>query len=767
MRVSASAGTRPWLNASLPIPQRVALLLAQLSFSEKLFQLQRAASSPWNVTSLAATGIGIVECDAFSRGARAPSDFARARNSFFSAILSSGPGARLGLPPSLRTLAIHGGEAFGTVFPEGPALGATWDAPLASALGAAGAAEARALGIDLVTFVINLWSDARFGRQEEGLSEEPTLTSVLGSALAAGAQGPPGAPPVAPFDYVLPPYAPALFKHVGAYGACAGGVNGGRAEVPEHTVREVYLKPWRAVAAAGARGVMPSHNTLLGTPAHGSQWLLRGVLRGEFGWDNALVLADTGDVAGLRGFRLCADDGACAALALTAGVDVEQPPGATYLSLGDAIARNLTTPADVDAAVGRVLAHKFSAGLFDAPLVDPAAADIVVNSAAHRALARRAATEGAVLLKNSGALPLARGVRVAVVGPLGDDVQCLLGNYNPGPPPLSTVHTLFSAMSASGFAASVTYSRGANVSDGDEAGIPAALSAARDADVVLLAVGDTLDSSAEGADRDDLDLPGSQLALLRALVSANLTAPIILVLVNGRAATFGAADGNAALRGVAALLVAFRPGQEGAPAVVDLLFGAANPSGRLPNQWVAGVGRLGGPDSPWAAERASRWPGGAGFEGRGFAGYWRSAAPAGPLFPFGHGLSYSDFAVGNLSVTAAPGNATFPWIARATVTSAAGPHYMPGTCVVQLYVIDPVGVTGRVVRPWKRLAGFARVEVAPGGASGVEVPIAAAQVALVTERMQWAVVPGAYIFTVGLSSVSDTGAGQQAEVVIT
>ena len=761
---SLASPARPWLDASLPIPARVAALLPQLSPSEKLHQLLRADASA-SIASLAATGIGLLECGALSDGARAPSDFARARNAAVAAFLAAGPGARLGVPPAFRTLAIHGGEAFGTVFPEGPGLGATWNAPLAAALGAAGAAEARALGIDLVTFVINLWGDARFGRQEEGLSEEPTLSAILGAALAAGAQGPPGAAPAGTFDYILPPYAPALFKHVGAYGGAAGGVNGGRADAPEHVVREKYLKPWRAVAAAGARGAMPSHNTVLGTPAHASVWLLSGRLRGEFKQSNALILSDTGDVLALSGFRLCADDAACAALALSAGVDIEQPPGTTYLSLADAIQRNLTTAAAVDAAVGRVLAHKFSAGLFDTPLVNASAADAVVGSAAHRALARRAATEGAVLLINDGALPLARGARVAVIGPLGSDAKALLGNYAPGPAPLTGVLSLAAAVSASGFAASVAVERGANVSDDDEAGFPAALAAARAADVVILAVGDDLASSAEGGDRDDLDLPGGQTALLRALVAANLTAPIIVVLVNGRTATFGASDGNAALRGVSGLLVAWRPGQEGGAAIADLLWGVANPSGRLPNQWTAAVGRAGGPDSPWAVERAAGWAGARGAEGRGYAKYYNSAAPAGPLFVFGEGLSYASYSIaGGLAIVDAPGNATHPWRARTAVASAAGARFMAGDCVVQFFVIDPVGVTGRIVRPWKRLVAFARAAVVPGMQTAIDIPIAAADVAMVDEAGEFRVVPGTYVFTAGLRSDGDAGA--TAQVVI-
>jgi beta-glucosidase len=183
--------------------------------------------------------------------------------------------------------------------------------------------------------------------------------------------------------------------------------------------------------ATGARGAMPSHNTVLGVPAHGSPWLLNGVLRREFNMTHGLVLSDTGDVGALSRYRLCGDDASCGALALTAGVDVEQPPGALFLQLGEAVARGLAQQADIDAAVARVLWHKLSARLVDEPYVNASAADEVVNSPAHRALAQEAAEEGCVLLVNDGVLPLAPSpaLQVALVGPLADDAVALLGNY--------------------------------------------------------------------------------------------------------------------------------------------------------------------------------------------------------------------------------------------------------------------------------------------------------------------------------------------------
>ena len=248
---SLQARRRLWLQPNASIAARVAALLPELTLEDKLWQLQRGGTP--------ATGSGLLEAGDLVAGARSPADVATAYNSAVAAFLAAGPGARTGLPPAWRTLATHGGDAFGTVFPQGPGLASAFDVSAAAAVAAASAAEARALGISLATFVINLWADARFGRQEEGFSEEPALTAGLAAACVSGAAA--GAPPPGAETYLLPPAAPALFKHVGAYGAAAGGVNGGRADAPAATVLDVYLKPWRRAAAAGAIGVMPSHRT--------------------------------------------------------------------------------------------------------------------------------------------------------------------------------------------------------------------------------------------------------------------------------------------------------------------------------------------------------------------------------------------------------------------------------------------------------------------------------------------------------------------------
>ena len=788
---AAAAGAPParsWLDPSAPVLQRVDALLAEMTQAEKLAQLARPQWDP----ALAATGVGLLEFPAFTANASSATDVVRARNAAQRALLAAGPGARLGLPAAFRLFSIHGSEAFGVTFPEGPGLGASWDPELVADVAAAMAAEGAALGADMAFFVIHMIADARFGRQQEGFSEEPVLTGALAAACVRGAHGAAGVVP--PDAYLVPPPASpdaggatgvlaALFKHLGAYGAAAGGLNGGRADVPEHTVRESYLRPWRRAAAAGSRGLMPSHNSVLNAPAHASTWLLRDRIRGELNQSLALIVSDTGDVAALGpgGFRVCATDAACAARALNAGVDIEQVPGALYQALPAAIAQGLTSQAAVDAAVRRVLLHKFSTRLFDAPFTNESLAAAVVNSAPHRALAQRAAEQGAVLLVNRrGLLPLRDdgSLRVAVVGPNGgcgaggsgagtlplcDAQAAMLGNYaSAGAPPPTGVATVAQALADAGGGgrgpASVVFARGSNIDDTDGSLLPAAVAAAAAADVVVAVLGDSTSSCGESEDRDSLDLPGGQLALLAALVATGK--PLVLVLVAGRTATFGAQDGNPLLAGVGALLMAWRPGSMGGPALADLLLGRANPSGRLPMSWLRTAGQAGSGASPWLQERVAIFGGGppVGAEGRRYGSYWHAGNPTSPLFAFGEGLSYTNFSYGNLSVAVAPpgsANASaFPVTVRLTVTNTGG---RAGSSVVQAYVQDPVGAT-LTVRPWKRLVGFARVpDVPPGGSVALELPLRGDDLAAVDDAMALALLPGAYTLSVGESSVADAG----------
>ena len=775
-------------DSSLPVLDRVAGLLKLMSQDEKLHQLLRGQG--FDNATMPSTGMGMLEMGSIFANANSPSQAAANRNAVMRAFLSAGPGAKYNLPVSFRTLATHGGEAFGTIFPQGPGIGASFDVNLAQSIGTVMALENRALGIDLLTFVIHMVSDARFGRQEEGFSEDPMLTSAMAVASVEGGQGGFG---IAPDDYIRFPYTPTLLKHLGAYGSPSGGLNGMRADVTEYTLRDSMMRPWRAAAAAGSRGVMPSHNSVLNCPAHANTHLLNDLLRTDCNQSLALILSDTGDVSALRQFRLCDSDASCAALALTAGVDIEQPPGQTYLALPQAIEAGLVTQAAVDAAVTRVLIHKFSSGIFDDPYVNETLADEVVNSAPHRTLARQAAEASIVLLKNENAtLPLKIGSRLVVLGPLGgcgetssssssrgrsngngatarqaslcEAQEAMLGNYAPNQPPLTGVPTLTDALSSLGFAASVEYHRGCNVEDRNTTLIPAAVTAASssDVDAVIVVLGDSSKTCGESIDRDSLDLAGGQLELLAALQQAVIAKPLIIVLINGRTATFGSPS-NALLYGVSALLVGWRPGQEGGAALNNVLFGAVNPSGKLPNSWVRAASHVGSTASPWLQEVANVGgsTGQSGAENRRYASYWverDTPSPGGlavPLFSFGSGLSYTTFALGNGSVVVQRDNSSFPLLSSFSLKNMGS---LSGASSVLCFVQDPIGIgAGRIVRPWKRLIGFTKSTILlPGQLVQLELPIDARDLAFYNENFTLGLQPGNYTLSCGQSSTDDT-----------
>lgn len=780
------------MNPSLPVSERVELLLANMTMNDKLYQLQRPNWDP----SFYDTGAGILEFQAVYANTRNATEVVQNRNRIQTQFLTNGPGARLNIPVSFRLFSIHGGEAYGTTFPEGPGIGATWNTDLATQIARVITSEARALGADIALYVINLWSDARFGRQQEGFSEEPMLTGAFAEAFVIGSQGGYQVASDAYLDNTTNTIA-AFFKHVGAYGYAAGGINGNRADATQITVQDTYLKPWRRAAAAGARGVMPSHNTVLNIPAHASPWLLRDQLRNTFNMTKAVFISDTGDVQALNAFRLCSTDAMCAALAINAGVDIEQVPGTTYLSLPIAISQNLTTQTIVDNAVRRILNHKFSLRLFDEPYVNETLAEEVVNCLAHQKVALQAAEEGIVLLTNkNNFLPLSfNGTyqKIAILGPNGGcgtngngsgtlplcSAQTnMLGNYAENLPPSSGVPTVaesfINLITNQGSSITVNYARGCNIDDNDLSLLPDAVTLATNSDVNVLVVGDSTSSCGESMDRDTLDLSGGQLALLQSI--STLGKPIILVLINGRTVTFDANNGNYLLQNITALLVAWRPGQFGGTALSNIVFGLTNPSGKLPNQWVKHVGHIGSSSSPWLQQRVSLFGGPTtGAEKRTYGHYvnddYAPLNPNGndigyavPLFPFGYGISYSVFTLSNLSLTIDETNTSYPLTVTINLTNT-GPYN--GSHSFQIYLQDPIGVTLNV-RPWKRLIGFRKaMNMMVHEVRQITVPIRSDDIAFIGDDYELYVFPGKYTVSVGFSSVDDANEGMVQEFTFT
>lgn len=757
---SACSSTEPLFKcAGAPIDQRVDDLLGRLTQTQIIQQTWAHQGN--NATKLfdkiGSNGVGQVTWKTLSGDSVV--DKVLARNELQKRVVQSS-----GVPVSFNSEALHAALPGGTIFPELSTQGATWNVALVQEIFSAIAEEARACGIDTAfSPVLNMWVDARFGRLQEGFSENPTLSAAYAVASVAGLQG---AQPPGHWAYFDASKLVALGKHYAAYGAAEGGLNGAPAELSERTLREWYLAPWRAFAKAGGKGVMTAHNTVLNQPMHANDYVTNGILRREFGFGDGIAMSDCNDVPGLVDFRVAANISHAAAMGIAGGVDLDLQCGenSAYTQLETALKDGSIDFAKVKQAARRVLMSKFALGLFDeASGPDPASAAAKINTQKHQSLALRAAEEGIVLLVNKeGLLPLdPKGKRhIAVIGELGHCLgkvatdctarTALLGSYTDYD---GSVHvpTVAEALTAAiGSHATVEWSLGASVAGQSPADAAAsrasAVALAKTSDVVVAVLGDDLVTANEWGDRDSLDLPGDQLALLAALCEG--PSPVIVVLVTGRTATFG--PRNSILANVSALFSAFRPGQMGGVAISNLLLGVTNPSGRLVQNWVRSSGQAMSGASPWLQWRVGKWAanhrGPPDPDGRVYDSYYDGRSD--PLFHFGQGLSYTTFSMSNLSVVTAAGGLEV----SVDVTNTG---HVPGTEVVQVYVIDPVM---SYVRPWKRLLAFDRVTLEPGGQQRARIPVSATQLAFQDDSSTvgtWRVVPGEYTIRVGPSSVED------------
>lgn len=517
------------------------------------------------------------------------------------------------------------------------------------------------------------------------------------------------------------------------------------ADVNNRTLHEVYLRPWIAIAQAGARACMPSHNTVNDIPAHGNEWLIKRTLRKEFGFGYGVALSDCNDIGAIRDFGIAANHSEAAAMALTAGIDWDLQCGTEAEQWGygngyleQALEEGLVGEDVLDEVVTRVLVQKFGSNLFDAPFTDPsAAADL--DSPAHRALAYEAAVQSLVLLQNKNhTLPVAlKGQTVALFGPLSggspkdtnEADTAMVGSYVLSGAQVVSVAAALAAKAAatvSYFDSGCTARGGVAPGDGcsDLAG---ATAAAKAADVSILVLGDGDRACGEWGDRDSLDLTGGQLQLLEAV--AGVSRKTIVVLLHGRPQTFGL--DNAVLTKVDALIAAWRPGEEGGNAIVDVLTGASFPSGKLAQSWPQNVGQVGGGAVPWLQRTRGKWVanhrGCVESEGGRCYNPYVSSFESTPLFHFGFGLTYTSFEFANATVSDAPedvlaqrlhGEDDVVWNITVTVKNT-GPR--DGSQVVQVYVKDPNGIG--VVPYWRRLAGFAKVFVEAGGTATAVVGV--------------------------------------------
>lgn len=631
-------------------------------------------------------------------------------------------------------------HGFRTIFPVPLALAASWDTELVERVHRAAAAEATAAGVDW-TFspMVDISRDPRWGRVVEGAGEDPFLGAAMARAQLRGFQGD---------DLAAPDTMLATAKHFVGYGAAEGGRDYNATWLPQDQLHDVYLPPFQALVDGGIGAVMPALTTLNGIPSTADGALLNGLLRQRWGFDGVIV-SDFDAVPELQLHGIAASPADAARLALAAGIDIDLHSG-TYLAELPALVRSGAVPmAQIDAAVRRVLAAKYRLGLFQNPFRygDAQRLQQVTLSPAHRALARQAATESMVLLKNDAqTLPLRAGLRIAVIGPLADARRAMLGQMSAEGEPQDVVTILDGIRAAAGKDAAVSFAQGVAVTGDDISGIAAAVHAAAAADVVVLVVGEDETLFGEGNSRSDLGLPGRQLELAKAVAATGK--PLVAVLVNGRPLTIPWLHDHAA-----AILEAWVPGDEAGPAVADLLFGKANPSGKLPMTFPRDVGQL--PLYYAHLQTGRPWDPSTPVS-RHYTMHYVDA-PNTPLYPFGHGLSYTDFSYGpvRLDSDRLPPDGVVHVSVRVTNSGSRR-----GSEVVQLYVHDEVA---SVSPPVRLLKGFQRITLAPGASTEVSFAIRPADLAFQRADGSIGTEPGGYQVYVG----GDSTATRAAAFVLT
>jgi beta-glucosidase len=649
--------------------------------------------------------------------------------------------SRLGIPLLVGRDVIHG---FSTVFPIPLGQAASWNPALVQRGARIAAHEAAACGVNW-TFapMIDIARDPRWGRVAESFGEDPYLSALLGVAAVRGFQGD---------DLAAPGSIAACAKHFAGYGAAESGRDYNTTSIPEVELRNVYLPPFQAAVDAGVATLMTSFSDLNGVPCTANEWLLRHVLRNEWGF-RGLVVSDWESVSQLQVHGLTADDRESALEAAQAGVDLEMT-SATYEAHLAALVREERLPiALLDAMVANVLRVKLALGLFDRPYTR--AADYAsAGNAEYLDAAREAARESIVLLKNDGALlPLApqAGQTVAVIGPLADAPFDQLGTWifdgdaRLSRTPLAAIREL-----AADGAMTVEYVRAVETTRSrSHAGFAEAVAAADRADVVLCFVGEEAILSGEAHCRADITLPGAQEALIDAVAATGT--PVVLVVLAGRPLALERVASRAR-----AIVYAWHPGTMGGPAIADLLFGAASPVGRLPITLPRVTGqvpiyyaekRTGKPATPETITHIDDIAASAPQLSIGNTSFHLDVHPS-PLYPFGHGLAYTTFAYEALHLSASE----LAWDDTLTVTVDVvntGERHADET--VQLYVRDPVASVTRPVRELKR---FARIPLAPGERRTVTFALTHADLAFSGRDHRRRAEPGAFDVWVGGSSAA-------------
>jgi beta-glucosidase len=734
----------PYRNPELPPAKRVKDLLSRMTLEEKAAQMmcvwqQKAETlldaegnfDPAKARKAFKRSLGQVgrPSDAGKgKDARGMAELTNAIQKFFI------ENTRLGIPVIFHEECLHGHAAIGgTSFPQPIGLGATFHPELVESLFAMTAAEARARGThQALTPVVDVAREPRWGRVEETYGEDPFLVSRMGIAAVRGFQG--------DATFRDKTRVIATLKHFAAHGQPESGANCAPVNVSMRVLRETFLFPFKeALEKGGAISVMASYNEIDGVPSHASRWLLRDVLRKEWGF-KGFVVSDYYAIYELsyrpesHGHFVAKDKREACALAVQAGVNIELPEPDCYLHLVELVRKGVLAESQLDELVAPMLWWKFQMGLFDDPYVDAAEAERVVGCDAHSELAMQAARETITLLKNDGGvLPLNPDTvgAIAVIGPNAH--RTLLGGYSGVPKHEITV--LDGIRARLGNRAKVLYSEGCKITVGgswvqdevtasdpaeDRRQIAEAVKVAKRADVIVLAIGGNEQTSREAwspkhlGDRPSLDLVGRQDELVRAMVATGK--PVIALLFNGRPISI-----NALSQAVPAILECWYLGQECGRAVAEVLFGDTNPGGKLPITIPRSAGHL---PAFYNHKPSAR---------RGYL-----FDDVSPLYAFGYGLSYTTFSLRNLRL-----------LKSRVMVDVTNTGDREGAEVVQVYIRDRVS---SATRPVKELKGFRKVALKPGESTTVEFEITPDLLAFYDVTMKFVVEPGEFEIMVGTSS---------------
>lgn len=741
----------PYKDANLSVEERVNDLLGRMTLEEKISQMNMLSLSKlkldnngkvnsssldslFNGQSIGCLESPFIGVDDISKLSEAADTYLRENT-------------RLGIPALQIAECLHGQLAFGaTIFPQAIAQGSTWNPSLIQRMAETIATEASLSGVDqALSPLFDLARDPRYGRVEECYGEDPFHVAEIGKAFVIGMQGNPSITKDSIPDNKLICTA----KHYVAYSTPIAGINLGPNNVGPRDLRSLHIYPFKKVIKdANIYSVMPAYNEVNGIPMHANEYLMKDILRDELGF-KGYVFSDYGGIEMLLNFHKTAHDKMEAAVqAINSGVDLEAPSSYGFSKLQDAVTAGKVDVKSIDNAVKNILTAKFRAGLFGKPYKAPKSVSKLIHTKESVDLAREIAEESIILLKNQdNLLPLdiTKLKSIAVIGPNADQVQ--YGDYSATKDNASGITILNGIKQYVNNRITVNYAKGCGITDLDNSNIPAAVAAAKKSDLVVLVIGGTsmtlsgigwgkeipgdFATCGEGYDRATLTPPGIQPELIKAIHQTGK--PIVLVMIHGRSYSIAWEKDN-----IPAIVEAWYPGEQGGSAIANVLFGAVNPSGKL----TVSVPRSAGHIPTFYNYKPS---------GRGYYQKRGSIEKPGrdyvfsspdPLFPFGHGLSYTQFAYSDLKIE----NVNDVLNLSVTFKNTGN---VSGKEVIQVYINDKVS---SVTTPVKELKGFKKVQLNPSESKTVDFSIPIEELGLWDKDMNYVVEPGEFEIMVGSSS---------------